>query len=232
MPRDVGVIIVAAGQGNRLGGSTPKQFQPIAGVPMLLRAIRPFASHPEVGGVVVVLAPDTAATPPGWLAELSGPALKLVAGGAERSDSAMAGLEALDAACTVVLVHDAARPFVDRAIIDAVIAGAREGKGAIPAVPVGDTLKAAAAPKDGGLIRQTVPRAGLWRAQTPQGFPRGVLERAYAAARSRREVATDDAALVEAIGETVTLVPGSERNIKVTTALDLELSEQLARGQS
>jgi len=127
-----------------------------------------------------------------------------------------------------VLIHDAARPFVDRTVIDAVVARVREGKGAVPAVRVGDTLKEAASPEMGGAVVRTVPRDGLWRAQTPQGFPRALLERAYAAARSGGRSATDDAAMVEAIGAPVTLVAGSERNIKVTTALDLELAEQLA----
>jgi 2-C-methyl-D-erythritol 4-phosphate cytidylyltransferase len=230
LPRDVGVVIVAAGQGARLGGETPKQFRAVGGVPMLLRAIRPFAAHPEVSGLAVVLPADVAAAPPSWLQELSGPALRLVAGGAERSDSAMAGVAALAPECVIVLVHDAARPFVDQAIIDAVVARAREGKGAVPAVPVGDTLKEAAAPERGGAIARTVPRDGLWRAQTPQGFPRPMLERAYAAARSQGRGATDDAALVEATGAPVTLVPGSEQNIKVTTAVDFRLAEWMASG--
>jgi 2-C-methyl-D-erythritol 4-phosphate cytidylyltransferase len=228
LPRDVGVVIVAAGQGARLGGETPKQFRTIGGVPMLLRAIRPFAAHPEVSGLAVVLPADVAAAPPPWLQELSGPALRLVTGGPERSDSAMAGVAALSADCVIVLVHDAARPFVDRALIDAVVERAREGKGAVPAVPVGDTLKDAAPPERGGAIARTVPRDGLWRAQTPQGFPRQMLERAYAAARSQGVGATDDAALVEATGAPVTLVPGSEQNIKVTTAVDFRLAEWLA----
>lgn len=228
MPRDVGVVIVAAGLGTRLGGDTPKQFRPLAGVPMLLRSIRPFASHPDVRGLAVVLSAEAAAAPPAWLAELSGPALRLVPGGVERTDSAMAGMAALDPECGIVLIHDAARPFVERGVIDAVVARAREGKGAVPAVPVGDTLKDAAAPELGGAVTRTVPRDGLWRAQTPQGFPRAFLEQAYAAARASGKTATDDAALVEAIGAPVTLVAGSERNIKVTTALDLELAERLA----
>jgi len=234
LPRDVGVVIVAAGRGERLGG-TPKQFREIAGVPMLLRAIRPFVAHPDVARVVIVLRPEDAAAPPPWLAQIAGGALAIVAGGAERADSVRAGLAALPAACDVVLVHDAARPFVGREVIDAVIAEARAGRSAIAAVPVTDTLKEAAA--DGRTVERTVPRDRLWRAQTPQGFPRPVLEAAHAAARSgdadsggaARSGATDDAALVERSGGTVRLVPDSARNFKVTTADDLALADLWAR---
>ena len=218
--------MVAAGQGTRLGGATPKQYQPIGGVPMVLRAVRPFAAHPDVVQVVLVLPPADAESPPAFLRGVAGAGLVVVAGGAERSDSVAAGLRALGPECTVVLVHDAARPFVGRAVIDAVIAHARAGEGAVAAVRVSDTLKQAAA-EDATRVARTVPRDGLWRAQTPQGFPRAVLERAYAARQSEGG-ATDDAALVERTGISVRLVPDSPRNMKVTTSEDLALAELLA----
>jgi 2-C-methyl-D-erythritol 4-phosphate cytidylyltransferase len=226
LPRDVGVVVVAAGQGTRLGGETPKQYQPIGGVPMVLRAVRPFAAHPDVAQVALVLPPADAEAPPAFLRGVAGAGLVVVAGGAERSDSVAAGLRALGPECTVVLVHDAARPFVGRAVIDAVIAHARAGEGAVAAVRVSDTLKQATA-EDATRVARTVPRDGLWRAQTPQGFPRAVLERAYAAA-PREGGAPDDAALVERIGVLVRLVPDSPRNMKVTTSEDLALAELLA----
>ena len=225
MPRDVGVVVVAAGRGERLGG-TPKQYREIAGVPMLLRSIRPFVAHPDVARVVVVLRPDDAGAPPAWLAQLIGGALDVVAGGTERTDSVRAGLAALPPACEVVLVHDAARPFVGREVIDAVIAEARAGRSAIAAVPVSDTLKEASA--DGRTVERTLPRDRLWRAQTPQGFPRRVLEAAHAAAGGQ-PAATDDAALIERSGGTVCLIPDSPRNFKVTTAEDLAAAELWAR---
>jgi 2-C-methyl-D-erythritol 4-phosphate cytidylyltransferase len=225
LPRDVGVVVVAAGQGSRLGGEVPKQFLPVGGVPMLLRAIRPFASHPEVARVVVVLAPAHAERPPEFLAPLAGSGLSIVAGGRERSDSVAAGLRALPSDCEIVLIHDGARPFVERRVIDAVIAHARTGDGAVAAVPVSDTLKQQAA-DDPTRVRGTVSRDGLWRAQTPQGFPRQLLEQAYAGARQAS--ATDDASLVEACGATVRLVPDSSRNLKITTREDLALAEALA----
>jgi 2-C-methyl-D-erythritol 4-phosphate cytidylyltransferase len=135
------------------------------------------------------------------------------------------GLAALDPACEVVLVHDAARPFVTRELLDVVIAAARSGVGAVPAVPVADTLKESDAH---GAVRRTVPRDGLWRAQTPQGFPRELLARAHAEARAAGVTGTDDAFLVERLGGTVRLVPGDPRNLKITTADDLALAELLA----
>ena len=216
---------MAAGQGTRVGGTTPKQFLEVAGTPVLLRAIRPFASHPDVHHVVVVLPAADAAVPPAWLAPLASSALTIVAGGAERSDSVAAGLAVLDERCEIVLVHDGARPFPARTVIDAAIALARAGHGAVPALPVGDTIKRA---DKYGQVLATIPREGLWRAQTPQAFPRMLLARAHAAARAGDILATDDASLVEQLGERVELFPGSTRNVKITTPDDIALATWLA----
>lgn len=224
---DVGVVLAAGGVGERAGEGGPKQFRPIAGVPMLLRALRSFAQHPRVRQIVVALPAAWAATPPPWLSELLGERLRVVAGGATRADSVAAGLEALESACRVVLVHDAARPFVSVDEIDAVIAAVDRGVGAVSALPVADTLKQT----DGdGRITATVRRAMLWRAQTPQGFPRVVLEDAYRHARAHGGLtdATDDASLVEAAGGRVDVVPGRSTNFKVTTADDFILAEAVA----
>jgi 2-C-methyl-D-erythritol 4-phosphate cytidylyltransferase len=241
LPRDVAVIVVAAGQGVRFGGQTPKQFQLIAGVPMVLRALQPFSSHPDVIQLVLVLPPEHAAQPPSFLRDLFGPAssasaaqaaasaLNIVPGGAHRGDSVRAGLAVLAAECSVVLVHDAARPFAERGVIDTVIAYARQGEGAVAAIPLGDTLKEASR-RDPSRVARTRPRARLWRAQTPQGFPRAILEQAHARAARLGRRATDDAALVEALGFPVRLVPDSVRNLKVTAAEDLALAELLASG--
>jgi 2-C-methyl-D-erythritol 4-phosphate cytidylyltransferase len=227
LPRDVGVVVVAAGRGTRVGGELPKQYLPLDGVPILLRSVRPFASHPDVAQVVVVLGHAEAERPPAFLADLVGETLSIAAGGRERSDSVAAGLRALRAGCEIVLVHDAVRPFVDRGVIDAVIAHARAGEGAVAAVPVSDTIKEAVG-ADPTLIGRTVPRAGLWRAQTPQGFPRRLLEQAYAQAGAGASGATDEAALVEDCGGIVRLVPDSPRNMKITTRDDLAVAEALA----
>lgn len=223
-PRDVGAVIVAAGQGRRAGAGAPKQFREIGGVPMVLRAVRPFAAHPAVAHVVVVLPPDIVADPPEWLGALRGPGISLAPGGAARHESVVAGMAALPRDCTIVLVHDGARPFPAPTTIDAVISEARAGRGALAAVPVSDTIKEAV--PGGQTVARTVPREHLWRAQTPQAFPRALLERAHAAAASG---ATDDALLVEALGAPVVLVPDDPGNLKVTTETDFLLAEALAR---
>jgi 2-C-methyl-D-erythritol 4-phosphate cytidylyltransferase len=224
----VGAIVVAAGRGARFGSETPKQFHLVGGVPIVLRALRSFTSHPDVAHVVLVLPAEHVAHPPAFLSAFSALApLSVVAGGIHRGDSVRAGLAALNAACGVVLVHDGARPFVERSLIDRVIEYARRGEGAVPAVPLSDTLKEVAE-DDPTRILRTRPRARLWRAQTPQGFPRAILEAAHAHAAHIGHRATDDAALIEAMGVTVRLVPDSSRNIKVTTPEDLALAEMLA----
>ncbi|MDH3496069.1 MAG: 2-C-methyl-D-erythritol 4-phosphate cytidylyltransferase [Gemmatimonadota bacterium] len=223
-PPEVGVLIPAAGRGDRAGVGALKQFRAIGGVPMLLRAIRPFAQHPRVRQIVVALPAEFVTAPPPWLDGLVGARLRTVPGGETRAASVRAALAALEPACTLVLVHDAARPFVSPGEIDAIIEAAAQGA-ALLAVPVSDTLKAAG---DGPLVRRTVARDGLWRALTPQGFPRAVLEAAYART-SDAEAATDDAALVEALGQPVRLVPGRTTNLKITTPEDFELAEALAR---
>lgn len=249
-PLDVGVLLPAAGRGARAGTGELKQFRAIRGVPMLLRAIRPFARHPRVRQIVLALPSELVTHPPAWLSELMGERLLVVAGGPARADSVALALERLDPACRTVLVHDAARPFVSHDTIDAVIAAAETGCGAVAAVPVGDTLKRVGGsgfgdrgpgtgmldpgsrtpdpgPRSLPLVVATVDRRGLWRAQTPQGFPRALLQEAYARRAEAGEV-TDDAQLVERLGYSVVIVPDHGTNIKVTTADDFVLAEALA----
>lgn len=215
------MVIVAAGRGTRFGSGVPKQYQLLAGSPVLLHAIRPFAAHPDIAHIVVVLPPADAATPPEWLRAIAGGMVSVTAGGQERRDSVIAGLAALPAECTIIMVHDGARPFPARSMIDGGISAARHGRSAVPALPIPDTIKRA---DDFGRVLSTVDRQGLWCAQTPQTFPRRVLERAHATARAEKIVATDDAMLVERLGEPVELLPGSTRNLKITTAHDLALA--------
>ena len=195
---------------------------------MLLRAIRPFASHPRVRQIAVALPPEVVANPPAWLAELVGDRLCLAVGGATRTESVLAGLGALSSSIEAVLVHDAARPFVAAETINAVIEKATVGTCAVAAVPLVDTLKRA--DPRGQRVFETVPRGGLWRAQTPQGFPRAALEEAYRAWSANRGGmdATDDAALVEAAGFHVELVRDRTTNLKITTPEDFWLAEALA----
>ncbi|HET7789408.1 MAG TPA: 2-C-methyl-D-erythritol 4-phosphate cytidylyltransferase [Gemmatimonadales bacterium] len=222
---DVGVVIVAAGAGVRAGPGEPKQFRSILGVPMLLRALRPFTSHPDVLQVVVVLPRAYAERPPEWLGKLVGERLSLVAGGEHRFQSVRAGVRALPAGAAVVLVHDAARPFVVRGTVDEVIARARAGVGAVASVPMGDTVKEVV---DGNRVGRTVPRERLWRAQTPQGFPRAMLDAAYATGDGA-PVPTDDGELCERAGFPVEVVADSVLNLKITTPDDFRIAEALAR---
>jgi 2-C-methyl-D-erythritol 4-phosphate cytidylyltransferase len=226
-PPDVGVIIAGGGRGERAGPGAPKQFRAVAGVPLLLRALRPFSSHSAVREIVIVLPGEYVDAPPSWLGAIVSERLRLAAGGDTRAASVAAGLRALSPVSAIVLVHDAARPFASTATVDAVIAAARSGVGAVAAVPVADTLKRAG---DARRVLETVDRSALWRAQTPQGFPRGMIDAAYArlGAASGEWHATDDSALVAAAGFPVTLVPDTTGNIKVTSPDDFVLAEALA----
>jgi len=232
-PPDVGVVVVAAGAGVRAGPGEPKQFRQILGVPMLLRALRAFTGHPEVRQVVVALPPEYAQRPPEWLAKLRGERLALVPGGAQRFDSVRAGLKVLPADAQVILIHDAARPFVSRGTIDAVIARARAGVGAVAAVPASDTLKeiGQGALRPTPRVTRTIDRERIWRAQTPQGFPREMLDQAYKqlGVFSNGGAPSDDAEVCERAGFPVELVPDSPYNFKITTADDFRIAEALAR---
>ncbi len=148
-----------------------------------------------------------------------------VVGGARRQDSVLKGLQRVDPASDVVLIHDAARPFVTPDLVRRVIRGALKHGGAVPGVAVRDTLKRLDAK---GLVRATLDRNGLWAVQTPQGFRKGVLEAAYAAGHGRRD-ATDDAQVVERAGGKVAVVEGNPENFKITSKIDLILAEDYLR---
>jgi 2-C-methyl-D-erythritol 4-phosphate cytidylyltransferase len=228
----VGVVVTAAGRGARCG-DPPKQFRLLAGTPLLLYALRPFLAHPAVAVVVVALPEREAAEPPDWLADLLGERLRATAGGKTRMESVAQGLRVLPASCSIVMVHDGARPFPEAIVIDAVIAEARRGLGAVAAVPLTDTLKEAGSIEAPGLppIVRTIPRTALWRAQTPQAFPRALLEAAYATAITGGAPGTDDAELVERVGGRVVLVRDASSNLKITTPEDFRLAEALAQAR-
>jgi 2-C-methyl-D-erythritol 4-phosphate cytidylyltransferase len=222
---DVGVVIVAGGKGTRTGGEELKQFRWVAGKPMLLHSVQTFQQRDDVAMVVVVLPHEHVGDPPPWLFQCDTERLLLSVGGRERSDSVRNGLEDLSDTISIVVVHDAARPFVTMQTIDAVIAEARKGNGAAPGLPVVDTLKRV---NEGRTITETVERDDLVRIQTPQAFPRAMIEKAHREAFKSRTVATDDAALCERIGMRVVVVPGSERAIKITTEEDFARAEALS----
>jgi 2-C-methyl-D-erythritol 4-phosphate cytidylyltransferase/2-C-methyl-D-erythritol 2,4-cyclodiphosphate synthase len=212
-------LVVAAGRGTRLGGDVPKQYLKLAGKPLLRRSLETFVQHPKIDGVRVVFNLDDRDLYDEATAGLD--LLPPVAGGAVRQDSVRRGLESLEeAAPEFVLIHDAARPFIAGDTIDRVLDALAEAPGAIPALPVRDTVKRGA----NGIISDTVDRANLWRAQTPQAFRyRDILA-------AHRDAAgldlPDDAAVAERAGMSVHLVQGYEANFKVTTPEDLREAEQ------
>jgi 2-C-methyl-D-erythritol 4-phosphate cytidylyltransferase len=223
--RDVGVIIVAAGSGSRTESKELKQFRWVAGKPMLLHSIQTFQARPDVAMVVCVLPRDYVGDPPPWIFQSDAERLLLSVGGRHRGESVANGLEDLPSECEIVVIHDAARPLVSNETVARVIEEARKGNGAVAALPVADTLKRV---DSSGKIVETVDRFGIWRAQTPQAFPRQVIERAHREAREADRVATDDATLCEQIGLTVVVVRGSERAVKITEENDFALAEALS----
>ncbi len=223
----VGVVVVAGGSGSRVGGGELKQLRWVAGKPMLLHSLQTFQKILEVAMVVCVMPRQFAGDPPPWLFQSDPDRLLISVGGNTRAESVANGLEDLPAECTTVLIHDAARPLASEAMIRRVIAEAKKGHGAIAALPVVDTLKRVDA--DGRIV-ETVSREGLWRAQTPQGFPREIIERAHREAKAGgwHASATDDAALCERLGIPVHVVRGSEAAMKVTDEADFARAELLA----
>ena len=223
----VWAVVVAAGEGARFGRA--KAFVGLAGVPMIAHSLIVLAKVPAIEGVVLVVS-GSQRDEGLALVEATVPAIEVavVTGGATRQESVRAGLAAVPSDARSVVVHDAARPLVTTALVEASLAGLVDAAGAVVAVPAHDTLKR----EEGGAIAETVPREGLWRAQTPQAFRVEVLRRAHEHAAADGVDLTDDAALVERIGERVVIVPGDERNMKVTTPEDLTIAEALltARG--
>ncbi|MPY68494.1 MAG: bifunctional 2-C-methyl-D-erythritol 4-phosphate cytidylyltransferase/2-C-methyl-D-erythritol 2,4-cyclodiphosphate synthase [Alphaproteobacteria bacterium] len=208
-------LVLAGGSGRRFGGEVPKQYLPVGGVPVIRRAVEAFMAHASIDRVQLVIRPEDIEL---YNAVFDGLALPPpVYGGDTRQDSARLGLESLVAmAPDSVLIHDGARPFVDAALIDRTLAALAGASAAVPALPVTDTLKRG----DGGLVVETVSREGLWRAQTPQGFRFADILAAHRAAAGN--ALTDDAMVAEAIGLSIAIVAGSEDNVKITAADDME----------
>lgn len=223
-------IIVGAGRGHRFGGPLPKQYRQLAGVPVVRHALRAFVDHPAVSQVVAVIHPDDQD-----LFEQAAAGLSIAGhtpGGAERQDSVRLGLEFAarlsgDSTLEFVLIHDAARPFVSERLISEAIAALKSAPGAVPALAVADTLKRGA----GEMVQETVDRSGLYRVQTPQAFRFDDIMAAHAAVKG--QTLTDDAAVAEAAGLAVALVPGDDNNFKITTEADLMRAEHiLAAGET
>jgi 2-C-methyl-D-erythritol 4-phosphate cytidylyltransferase len=225
----VSVIIPAAGLGTRMGRSAPekegisrKQFMLLNGSPILIHTIRKFVSSPSVSEIVVALRPDDM----GWVAELfqaqkfSKP-VRMVPGGETRQQSVENALNSIGEDTDLVAVHDAVRPFVERELIEKVIREASETGAAILGIVPVDTVKQVHRNK----VRATIPRERLILTQTPQVFRLGLLRQAFERARQDLFIGTDESSLVERLEEVeVSVVPGTDRNIKITKPSDMELA--------
>jgi 2-C-methyl-D-erythritol 4-phosphate cytidylyltransferase len=213
--RRVAVLIPAGGLGTRIGRRTPKQFLRLGGATILATTLRHFTSHPAVAAVVVAAPAAHVARTRALLRGRR--AVAVVAGGATRQESVWCALQAAPADAEIVVVHDAVRPFITRALVDAVVAAAAAGGAALCALPIAETVKRV---RD-GVVEATLDRAGLWAVQTPQAFRAPLLREAHEKARRDGVVGTDDAMLVERLGQPVRVVPGLAGNVKITTPEDL-----------
>lgn len=219
-------LIPAAGAGRRMAANVNKQYLELAGRPVLAHTLAVFENHPAIDRIIIVAPAEEIAfcrndiVAPGGFRKVT----DIVAGGAERQDSVRNGLRTCAAADDdLVLIHDGARPLLDAGIIDAAIAAARDHGACLAAVPVKDTVKRVA----NGTVVDTPARDGLWLAQTPQAFRYGVIAAAHERALADGYVATDDAQLAEHYGHPVRVVPGSYRNLKITTPDDLPIAATL-----
>jgi 2-C-methyl-D-erythritol 4-phosphate cytidylyltransferase / 2-C-methyl-D-erythritol 2,4-cyclodiphosphate synthase len=214
----VTAIIAAGGAGHRLGAGVPKQLLDVGGVSILHRSVAAFASHPQVDDVIVALPPELAAAPPLQLGD--GLTYRAVAGGARRQDSVANAFRAMREGTDVVLVHDAARPFVTGDLITKAIEAAVEHGAAIVAQPVSDTVKRVRRDQSALAVVETIPRESIFLAQTPQAFRTEVLKKAIALGESGVD-ATDEAGLAERAGYAVHVVESTAENLKITTPEDL-----------
>jgi len=219
-------IVVAAGRGERMGAERPKAFLDLGGEPLLLRAARAFEGAPSVGGIVAVVPHAETGAARALLAPLA-KLRAVVAGGERRQDSVLAGLAQLPEGFDgVVLIHDAARPLVEVELVEAVTQQALATGAALPVLPLVDTVKRVR----GGRVVETLDRAELGGAQTPQGFRIALLREALEAARRAGLELTDESMAVERLGHKVDAVPGSPRNRKLTTPDDLAWAESVVAG--
>lgn len=229
----IGIVVVAAGRGERAGASVegPKQYRRIGGKAVIRHSLQTFFDWPKSGPIVLVIHPDDRALLEAAIADLPGRAdLIVVTGGATRQASVLNGLEALlDHGVDHVMIHDGVRPFADLALLDRIAAELTTGKAAIlPAVAVSDTIKRAYST---GIVAGTVPRHDLFAAQTPQSFQFGAILAAHQrAAREASAHFTDDASIAEWAGIPVHLIQGSEDNVKLTVRRDIAMADQKLRG--
>ena len=226
----VAALVVAGGMGRRLGSRVPKQLIRLGGRSIVDRSLEPFLSSERVHEIVLVMPADLVSQPPESLTSSTKPA-RVVAGGPRRQDSVARGFDAASSAAEVIVIHDAARPFVTSELIARTIDAAAEAGAALAAVAASDTVKQVTIDRDVPWVGRTLDRAAIYLAQTPQAFKRDVLQAAIAAGLNGAE-ATDEAALAERAGHPVRLVQGEPHNIKITTEADLVLARALTVDQT
>jgi len=222
----VGLIIPAGGQGKRMGHDRPKQYLELNGQPILHHTLKVFQDCSVIDSIVLAVPENDVSDIRGQYQNDFTKIHCVTAGGKERQDSVYNGFLALDPAIELVIVHDAVRPFVDSAMIRAVVHSAQVDGAAIVAIPLSDTLKRADAD---GKVEETIPRDKLWRVQTPQAFRRDVFVDAYNKAIAEGFYGTDEASLVERLGIKISIVPGSAFNLKITHPEDLILGQAILR---
>jgi len=222
----ISALIVAAGQGRRMGSARRKQYLPLSGRPILTRTLQAFDMCSRVQQIIVVVPPSEIGFCESEIVPAAGldKKVKLIAGGNRRQDSVFNGLESIGEQAGVVLIHDGVRPLVSAALIDACIQGAEQWGACIPVLSSVETPKLI---NKRGIVAQTVPRDQLGLAQTPQAFQLALIRQAHAEAKRRGFEATDDASLAEAAGIDVHVISGLRENIKITTPEDLALAEIL-----
>lgn len=226
----VNAVVVAAGKGERMGTLLPKPFLPVAGLPLFIHTLRNLARSALIKKIILVVAAERECFCR-KLMEESGPfatPFVITHGGEERQDSVRLGLAALESECDIVVIHDAARPFITAEVVERSVAVAAEYGGALVAIPARDTIKRV---NQEQIVVTTLPRQDLWLAQTPQTFRVEVIREAHLRAHALGVTVTDDAALLEWTGGRVKIVPGDFRNFKITTPMDLQLAEALLQAQ-
>jgi len=224
----IAAIVPAAGLGTRMGAETPKQFLELDGVPLVIFTLRRLAACAAITDFIIATrAEDIAVLEKRIAEERLGRPVRVVRGGGTRQESVARALAEVPADTEIVLVHDAARPFVTREQVERVIAEARSRRASILGIPAIDTVKEvkrARLPEDVALITSTIPRERIVLAQTPQAFSCALLKEAFARAEQDGVTASDEAGLVERLGYDVHVVLGSERNLKITRPADMDLA--------
>ncbi len=225
-PSKVAAIIPAAGRGIRMGLPSPKQFFELEGVPVLVHTLRVFQEVEAIGYTIVVVPAESCERVEELVQQYQlDKVARVVAGGKERQDSVLAGLEALPTGVELVLVHDGVRPFVPITVIENCLFEAGRSGAAMAAIPVKDTLKSVSS---GKVINRTISREDVWLAQTPQAAAKELLKEAYRLAAEKKDfIATDEAGLLELMGHPVKVVEGSEKNIKITRPEDFILAKAI-----